>query len=214
MVGGGLSEPPALGADASAALSASSDGGEGQATLASFPVELENPNDASGLADMLHQFLQQTVESSPTKLRAARKLSGTLWFQSAEDMELVVALTFARDRIGVADAPPAELARPSLTADFLSTAHITTGEESPFALLLQKKISARVRLTQALFLLRVLRFMKIDDADASGSPFGSSFGSSSGQTDESQPGRSRSILWLILVLIVVVTVAWLWFARW
>ncbi len=204
-MGGGLSEPPVpsvTAADASAALSASSDGDEGQGALTSFPVELSNPDDASGLADMLHQFLQQTVESSPTKLRAARRLSGTLWFQSAEDMDLVVALTFARDRIGVADAPPAELARPSLTADFLSTAHITTGEESPFALLLQKKISARVQLTQALFLLRVLRFMKIDDADASG------------QTDDSQPGRSRTILWLILVLIVVVTVAWLWFARW
>lgn len=176
----------------------------GDEGLSRFPVDLENADEASGLADMLHQFLQQTVDSSAAKRRAARRLSGTLWFQSAEDMSLVVALTFAKDHIGVMDAPAHSLSPPSLTADFLSTAHITTGEESPFALLRQKKIRARVRLTQALFLMRVLNFMKIEEADAS---------AAQGAGETPHAARSRVALWVILGLMVAVTVAVLWFVR-
>jgi hypothetical protein len=184
--------------------------------VGALPVELANPDQASGLADMLHQFLQQTVDESADKSRAAQRLSGTLWFQSSEDMSLVVALSFDRNRIGVADAPASQLARPSLTADFLSTAHITTGEESPFDLLRQKKIHANFRLTQALFLWRVLRFMRIEDAeDVARDARGARDAEEEHTSRDRFARKSRAALLLSLALMIAIAIVFaaFWFAR-
>ncbi len=180
-MGHGVSGPPAL---AAAALAPAT---------SSLPVVLDNPDQASGLADMLHQFLQQTLEDFPEKRAVARKLVGTLWFQSAEDPTLVVALSFSSGGIRVADVAAGAIQRPSLTADILSTAHLTTGQVSPFTLLIQKKINANVRLSQALFLLRVLSFMKIEDG-------GPSVGGR----------RRRAVRFLVLFMLLVAASVGLW----
>ncbi len=125
-------------------------------------AELANPETASGLADMLHQFVAQTLIASPAKTRQARALSGKLYFRAAEDPSLAVRLEFARGRIRVGDVPPEEVGRPALTADFLSIAHMTTGVESPARLLREKRIRADVSLSQGLFLMRALRFMRVE----------------------------------------------------
>lgn len=135
-----------------------------QATVGDIPVVLVDADSASGLADMLQQFLQQTLADSPRKLRQARALSGCAVFRSAEDEAVSVRITFAGDHIELCDGAPASASAPSVTADFLTMAHLTAGQESPFALLMQRKLRTRFTLQQVPFLLRMLRFMRIETA--------------------------------------------------
>src|SRR5690606_5774685 len=107
----------------------------------------------------------------------------------------VVTLTFSSGGIRVADVAAGAIQRPSLTADILSTAHLTTGQVSPFTLLIQKKISASVRVSQALFLLRVLSFMKVDDG---------------GSKVVGQ--RSRAVLFFVLFMLLVAGSVGMWLA--
>ncbi len=123
-------------------------------------VVLGNAEEASGLADMLHQFLQQTLES-PDKVRQARRLRGQLLFCAAEDPAIRVRIAFSPGAIHIADADDSEQKGPRLTADFLSTAHLTTGEASPFALLARRKITARFGPGHIVFLFRFLSLMRI-----------------------------------------------------
>ena len=116
---------------------------------------------ASGLADMLHQFLEQLLDEDPAKARLARRMSGTLLFRAAEDESICVRLSFQRERVEVADHDGAANRWPALTADFLTTAHMTTGEESPFALVARRRMRVRCAPQHAPFLMRVLRLMRI-----------------------------------------------------
>jgi len=135
--------------------------GASEAIDAAYPVTLLDGEQASGLADMLHQFLSQNLEEWPKKVRQARRLDGTLMFRSAEDTDICVRITFFGDKIEIEDDEGEVRGEPSITSDFLSTAHLTTGEESPFGLLLKRKIRVRFRFRHIWFLLRVLRFMQI-----------------------------------------------------
>jgi hypothetical protein len=137
-----------------------------QAAPDAIPVVLEDGEEASGLAHMLHQFIEQTLDESPSKLQRARALSGQAVFCAAEDEEISVRIVFGGDRIELHDgagAVPPGVA--SVTADFLTIAHLTSGQESPFALLVGRKLRARFRLRQLPFLLRMLEFMKSADPD-------------------------------------------------
>ena len=53
-----------------------------------MPVMLAGGEEASGLADMLHQFIEQTLADSPRKVRQARRLAGHAVFRAAEDEAL------------------------------------------------------------------------------------------------------------------------------
>ncbi|MBI4957369.1 MAG: hypothetical protein HY908_35495 [Myxococcales bacterium] len=130
-------------------------------TRASCAVVLRDEATASGLADMLHQFLAQTVASSPGKARLACRLRGALLFRAAEDELLTVSIAFSGAGIEVGDAPGPDPSLPMLTADFLTTAHLTTGEERPLGLLVRRRMRVRFRLGQALFLWRVLGLLRI-----------------------------------------------------
>ena len=152
------------------------------ADLANCAVVLRDETAASGLADMLHQFLAQTVASSPDKARLARRLRGALLFQAAEDDRLVVSIAFSGAGIEVGDATAPDARLPMLTADFLTTAHLTTGEERPFGLLVRRRMRARFRLAQALFLFRVLRLLRME-----------------AEGERAQSGRR----WLIVAALVV-----------
>jgi hypothetical protein len=127
-----------------------------------MPVELIGGEDVSGLADMLHQFIEQTLAASPRKVRQARRLAGHAVFRAAEDEALCVGITFAGERIELQDGRTPNAADAMITADFLTIAHLTSGQESPFRLLAQRKLKMRFSARQVPFLLGLLRFMQIE----------------------------------------------------
>jgi hypothetical protein len=110
---------------------------------------------------MLHQFLEQLIDEDPNKASQARRISGNMLFRAAEDTSICVRLSFAGEGIEVADHDGAPNRWPALTADFLTTAHLTTGEESPLTLVRRRRMRVRCAPWHAPFLLRVLRLMKI-----------------------------------------------------
>jgi len=118
-------------------------------------------NEPSGLADMLQQFLEQILDEYPRKAQLARRISGDMLFRAAEDRSICVRLSFAGERIEVSDHDGTPNRWPALEADFLTTAHMTTGEESPFALVGRRKMKVRCAPWHAPFLVRVLRLMRI-----------------------------------------------------
>jgi hypothetical protein len=126
-----------------------------------IPVILSGGEQPSGLAEMLQQFIEQTVAESPPKARLARRLSGRAVFRSAEDDELCVCITFAGDRIELQDGEGAA-EDTSISADFLSIAHLTSGQESLLRLLAQRKLKVHFSASQVPFLLGMLRFMRIE----------------------------------------------------
>ena len=133
---------------------------ENRADCAPFVV-LSGDEPVSGLTDMLHQFIEQTLAESPRKRQLAQRLSGSAAFRSAEDEDLCVRITFAGERIELRDGTP-EPGDATITADFLTIAHLTSGQEGPFRLLAQRKLKARFSAVQIPFLLRMLRFMQIE----------------------------------------------------
>lgn len=118
-------------------------------------------DEPSGLADMLHQFLEQSLADSPSKCRQAERLRGRVVFTAAEDESIRVCIVFSGNLIEVFDAKDDSLSAPSITADFLSVAHLTSGQESPLALLRQRKLKLDFSWHQLPFLLGTLSFMKL-----------------------------------------------------
>ncbi len=110
---------------------------------------------------MLHQFLQQSLADSPNKRRQAERLRGRVVFTSAEDETIRVCIAFSGKVIEVFDVEDNSVTAPSITADFLSVAHLTTGQESPLALLRQRKLKLAFSWRELPFLLGTLRFMKL-----------------------------------------------------
>lgn len=127
-----------------------------------IPVVLVGGEGATGLADMLQQFIEQTLSESPRKVRQARRLVGRAVFRSAEDEEVCVCITFAGTHIELRDDIAVPAGVPSITADFLTIAHLTSGRESPFLLLARRKLRVRFSALQLPFLLAMLRFMRIE----------------------------------------------------
>lgn len=127
-----------------------------------MPVVLEGGDEASGLADMLRQFLEQTLAESPRKRHQARALSGRALVRSTEDAEVCVCIEFAADHIELRDADGEQPGVPGIAADFLTLAHLTSGRENPFHLLARRRLEARFSFAQIPFLLRLLRFLRIE----------------------------------------------------
>jgi len=125
-----------------------------------FPVYLPAGPDASGLADMIHQYLSQNVTDSPDKRKQARSLSGEVFLEAAED-DICVRVRFCGDRIELADVASPAPGGASIRADFISIAHLTTGERGPFELLAMRRLKVRFHPGQIPFLVHVLQFMQI-----------------------------------------------------
>jgi len=125
-------------------------------------VVLANGEQASGLADMLQQFIEQTIAVSARKARQARRLSGRVVFRSAEDEDVCVRITFGRDRVELHDCGSPGAGEAAISGDFLTIAHLTSGQDNPFRLLAQRKLKIRFSVQQLPFLLGMLRFMQID----------------------------------------------------
>lgn len=126
------------------------------------PVLLSGEEPVSGLAEMLHQFVEQTLAASPRKVRLARRLSGQAVFRSAEDEALCVRISFDGDRVELQDGAAPRAGDAMVTADFLTIAHLTSGQESPLRLLLRRKLKSRFSIRQVPFLIGMLRFMQIE----------------------------------------------------
>lgn len=135
-----------------------------------IPVRLIGGEAVSGLADMLHQFIEQTLAGSPRKVRSAQRLAGKAVFRSAEDEELCVRITFAGDCIELEETATPRADDAVVTADFLTIAHLTSGQESPLRLLARRKLRARFSVVQIPFLLRMLRFMRIESEPPGATP--------------------------------------------
>lgn len=127
-------------------------------------VVLEGAESASGLADLLHQYLEQTLEASEEKRRAAERLRGAVTVLAVEDSSVRVRVTFGGERIDIADSERATW--PWIKGDFLSVAHLLSGEESMGSLLLGRKLSVRCGPGDALFLWRVSELLKIQEPRA------------------------------------------------
>jgi hypothetical protein len=125
-----------------------------------IPVVLDGAEEASGLAEMVQQFLEQVLAESPRKARRARRLSGAAVLRSAEDEDVAVRIRFAGDRIELSDGAAIGSRDATITADFLTIAHLTSGQESPFRLLADRRLRARFALTDVPFLLGVLSLMR------------------------------------------------------
>jgi hypothetical protein len=125
-------------------------------------VVLNGHRKPSGLAEMLRQFIEQTLAESPRKVRQARRLSGQAVFRAAEAEDVFVRIRFAGDRIELDDGGVLDPRDTLVTADFLSIAHLTSGQEGPFGLLARRRLRARFSPSQLPFLLGLVRFMRID----------------------------------------------------
>ncbi len=134
-------------------------------------VELLDADSASGLADLLHQFLEQTIEASDEKAEAARALRGKVVVRAAEDEDIAVKILFEGQRIELRDVGAQRDSSPGIQGDFLSVAHVTSGEESPLALVLSRRLRVSFGLLQIPFLVRVLLLMRVDDGRARRSPW-------------------------------------------
>ena len=87
----------------------------------------EQEQEASGLAYMLHQFIEQTLDASPDKRRLARKLRGEAIFRAAEDEAIQVRIRFCGDRIELSDTGEQQLASAaSVTAGACRSANPNT----------------------------------------------------------------------------------------
>jgi ubiquinone biosynthesis protein UbiJ len=135
------------------------------------PVRIGHTGDAeeeaSGLAHILQQFLEQTLEDSPEKRRLARRLRGEAIFRAAEDPAIQVRMRFRGDGIELSDVGEDQtVGTASVTADFLTIAHLTSGQESPFALIATRKLRVRFRASEIHFLLQMLALMRITNGVA------------------------------------------------
>lgn len=145
---------------------------------------------ASGLADLLHQFLEQTLDASAEKAAEARALRGDLVVRAAEDEGIAVRIAFLGDRIELCDLGAATSDdAPSIQGDFLSVAHVTSGQATPLGLLVRRQLRVRFDLAQLPFLWRVLDLMRIDDG---------------------APARRRGLVLTLAFLLILALVLFLW----
>lgn len=129
-------------------------------TETAFPVYLPAGPDASGLADMIHQYLSQNVTDSERKRDQAQGLLGDVYIEAAE-ADICVRIRFHGDHIDLTDVVAPAPDGASIKADFISVAHLTTGERGPFELLATRRLRVKFQPVQIPFLVRVLRFMQI-----------------------------------------------------
>ncbi|MCC6213429.1 MAG: hypothetical protein IT376_01055 [Polyangiaceae bacterium] len=156
-------------------------------------VVLEAPDDASGLADMLSQFLEQTVTTSARKAGSARALRGEVVFRAQEDDQIAVRISFQGDQIVLTDLGGATLpGAPTIQGGFLAVAHVTSGQSSPFGALARRELTVRFSPSQLPFLVRVLGLLRL----------------------EGEAPRRLRLAWLSLAMALVATLAaWLWWSR-
>lgn len=117
---------------------------------------------SSGLAQMTHQYLEQTLAEVPAKRGEALALRGRLGLEAAEG-SVAVTLSFEGEEIRIQDG----LLQPLdayIAAPFQLLLDVLGGRANPYGEVLRGRLRVRPSLRRPLFGLRAYRFMRLADA--------------------------------------------------
>jgi len=129
----------------------------------------------SGLAHIVHQYLEQSLEESESRRRRARGLRGRV-AMTASDHEVTVTLDFRGEEIVIFDGAQEPL-QASIAGPNMALVGLLQGEGNPLLEHLRGRLRVRSSLRKPFFPLQVHNLMKL-------SP------------EESGQRRSRRYLWV------------------
>ena len=131
------------------------------------PVRLANGAD-SGLASIVHQYLEQDLAESADKRRLAQRLHGRL-VMTAQDYDTSVTLEFRGDEITIWDGerPPLDA---SIVGPYLSLTRLLQGKTNPLVEHLRGRLRVRSSLRRPFFPLRVHSLMKLPPEEGARRP--------------------------------------------
>ena len=128
-------------------------------------IVLVEPDRASGLAELLQQYLTQSLAATPCKVEVATRLRGEVVFQAREIDDVSVRIAFTGRAVELRDGDGAA-GEVRVRADFLSLAHLATGQASPLWLTATRRIELACPAGRLPFLLRVLGLLRLEDPAA------------------------------------------------
>ena len=131
------------------------------------PVRLANGAD-SGLASIVHQYLEQDLAESEDKRRLAQRLHGRL-VMTAKDYGTSVTLEFRGSEITIWDGerPPLDA---SIVGPYLSLTRLLQGKTNPLVEHLRGRLRVRSSLRRPFFPLRVHSLMKLPPEEGAHRP--------------------------------------------
>ncbi len=128
--------------------------------MAAFPIEVRLAEGAeSGLANIVQQFLEQSLEDSEPRRRRARRLRGRV-AMTAADHEVTVTLDFRGDEILVWDGAREPL-QASIAGPHRSLVGLLQGEGNPLVEHLRGRLRVRSSLRKPFFPLQVHGLVKL-----------------------------------------------------
>lgn len=129
-------------------------------------VVLVGEEAASGLAQMTHQYLEQTLAEVPTKRGEALGLRGRLGLEAAEG-GVAVTLSFDGEEIRIQDGLLMPLDA-YIAGPFQLLLDVLGGRANPYGEVLRGRLRVRPSLGRPLFGLRAYRFMRLEEAGGGG----------------------------------------------
>ena len=128
--------------------------------MAEIPIEVRLAEGAeSGLANIVQQFLEQSLEESEQRRRRARRLRGRV-AMTAADHEVTVTLDFRGDEILVWDGAQEPL-QASIAGPHGSLVGLLQGEGNPLVEHLRGRLRVRSSLRKPFFPLQVHNLVKL-----------------------------------------------------
>lgn len=121
---------------------------------------------SSGLAQMTHQYLEQTLAEVPAKRGEALGLRGRLGLQ-ADEGGVAVTLSFEGEEIRIQDGLLVPLDA-YIAGPFQLLLDVLGGRASPYREVLRGRLRVRPSLRRPLFGLRAYRFMRLAEAGGGG----------------------------------------------
>jgi len=121
---------------------------------------------SSGLAQMTHQYLEQTLAEVPAKRGEALGLRGRLGLQ-ADEGGVAVTLSFEGEEIRIQDGLLVPLDA-YIAGPFQLLLDVLGGRANPYREVLRGRLRVRPSLRRPLFGLRTYRFMRLAEAGGGG----------------------------------------------
>lgn len=128
-------------------------------------VELDEAAD-SGFANIVQQYLQQSLDESEKRRLRARQLRGRL-AMTASDHEQTITLVFAEDEVSILDGAQRPLDA-SITGPYATLVDLIQGEASPLLSHLSGRIKVTSSFSKPFFPLHVHNLMKLQSEPESG----------------------------------------------
>lgn len=124
-------------------------------------ITIKRSEDAeSGFAQMMEQFLRQSLEDSDERRRRARTLRGSI-AMSAVDYGQTVTIEFARGDIAILDGSVEPLDA-SIAGPYQTLVDLIQGDDSPLAAHIARRIRVRSSFRKPFFPLHVHNLMKLE----------------------------------------------------